>query len=91
MDNEVKANNGKGLFDNLGMIDTLIEDLNALPKDLIDGQNVRFCARISCMGQKLANLKEGVKNDIECLQKQLAELQRFVDDINAAEGGKTDV
>ena len=78
----------KGLYDNLGLIDTLLEDLNALVKDLVDGQNIRFCSRVYNMGQKLVNLKEGVKNDTESLMKQVEDLRRFVDDINAAEKGE---
>ena len=77
-----------GLYDNLGLIDTLLEDLNALVKDLVDGQNIRFCSRVYNMGQKLVNLKEGVKNDTESLMKQVEDLRRFVDDINAAEKGE---
>ena len=78
----------KGLYDNLGLIDTLLEDLNELVKDLVDGQNIRFCSRVYNMGQKLVNLKEGVKNDTESLMKQVEDLRRFVDDINAAEKGE---
>ena len=77
-----------GLYDNIGLIDTLLEDLNALVKDLVDGQNIRFCSRVYNMGQKLVNLKEGVKNDTESLMKQVEDLRRFVDDINAAEKGE---
>ena len=71
---ETKVNDGNGLWDNLGLIDTLIEDCNELPKDLMNGQNIRFCLRISQMAQKLANLKKGVKADMESLKAQIRDL-----------------
>ena len=84
--NKPKVNDGGGLFDSSGLIDTLIVDCNSLPNDLFNGQNVRFCGRLSGMAQKLANLKEGVKNEIESLQKQVTELQQLLQDINDGEG-----
>ena len=71
MDN---INDGKGLYDNFGLIDTLMEDLNELPKDLMNGQHIRFCLRISQMAQKLINLKTGFQNDIGSLKAQIREL-----------------
>lgn len=71
MDN---INDGKGLYDNFGLIDTLMEDLNELPKDLMNGQQIRFCLRISQMAQKLINLKTGFQNDIGSLKAQIREL-----------------
>lgn len=73
------VNDGKGLFDNLGLIDTLIVDCNKLPQLLFNGQNVAFCAKITEMVQKLSNLKEGVKNDTESLQMQLEDKLRDIE------------
>ena len=70
------VNDGKGLFDNLGIIDTLIEDCNELPKDLMNGQNVRFCKRIVHMVQKLANLKTGIEADMNDLKEQIKDLNK---------------
>ena len=67
----VTVNDGNGLFDGFGLLDTLIEDCNELPKDLINGQNIRFCLRISQMAQKLANLKKGFSSEIESLKEQI--------------------
>lgn len=71
---EISVNDGKGFFDNLGLIDTLINDCNELPKDLMNGQNVRFCKRVVDMVQKLANLKQGIQNDFRSLTEQIKEL-----------------
>lgn len=85
---KIKVNDGGGLYDNVGLIDTLIVDCNELLRAAFSGQYVRFSSIIVGMAKKLANLKEGVSNDTDALKKQLAELQRFVDDINGAEDNK---
>lgn len=82
--NEMKPDN-KGLYDNLGLIDTLIEDCNEITKDLIDNQFVRFNQRIVFMAQKLSNLKSAIKNDQESLEKQIRDLREMIDDINKKE------
>ena len=86
MSDEIKVNDGGGLYDNIGIIDTLIVDCNTLPNDLFNGQNVRFCGRLSGMAQKLKNLREGVKNDVEGLQREVADLRRLLNDINEGKG-----
>ena len=87
MKEEVKVNDGKGLLDNIGLIDTLIVDCNTLVKQLISGNNVAFCAKIVEMVQKLNSLKKGVTSDTEALQKEIEDLRRFIDDINNVGGG----
>ena len=72
---ELPVNDGGGLYDSVGLIDTLIVDCNELPRALFSGQNVRFCHLISQMVQKLAQLKEGVKTDLESRNRLIRELQ----------------
>ena len=88
---DLKVNDGKGLYDNIGLIETLIVDCEKVVKALVSGEYVRFSALIVGMVQKLNNLRDGVKNDTESLQKQIDELRRFIDDIDAAEGGAANV
>ena len=83
---EIPANDGSGLYDNLGLIDTLTVDCNELIKALVSGQYVHFSVVVVGMVQKLANLRNGVKNDTESLQKQLEEYKRLIDDINSGKG-----
>lgn len=68
---KLPVNDGKGLLDNLGLIDTLIVDCDKLPKLLFAGNSIGFCSKLIEMVQKLSNLREGVKTDMESMQKQL--------------------
>ena len=74
MEEKIPVNDGKGLMDNLGMIDSIIVDCNTLPRLLMDNKNVAFCAKIVEMVQKLSLLRDGVEHDVSELQKQLKEL-----------------
>lgn len=76
---DMTVNDGNGLYDNEGLCDSLIVDLNNLPKALMNGQNVQFCALIAGMGQKLASLKKGIKNDLESERNKVKELQQIND------------
>ena len=81
-----------GLYTNTELIDTMIVDLNTLPKHLMDGQYVAFCGLISSLAQRLVNLKDGIKNDldnrnqmIETLKNQLKEVGYPVVDVPVEE------
>lgn len=65
-------------MDSIGMIDSIIVDLNAAIGALYTGQNILFCSMIGGIGQKLASLKKGVQDDenakndsVETLKAQL--------------------
>ena len=73
MNDDITVNDGGGLFDYAGLIDTLLEDCNELPNALFSGKNVRFCALVVGMVQKLARLKEGVKNDLQARENLIRE------------------
>lgn len=84
---EIRVNDGKGLMDSEGLIDTLIIDCNELPKTLMEGQYVHFCAKICEMVQKLSRLKSGVKSDMESRDEMIREL-RETNDTLATELGR---
>ena len=69
------VNDGKGLYDSGGMIDTLIVDCDALVRDLAGGSYVAFCARIVDMVQKLSRLKDGIVEDRKILEERIRELE----------------
>lgn len=77
---ELEVNNGRGLYDSEGLIDTLISDCNNAVRACVGGQYIAFCNTMVQMVQKLARLKTGIKNDftskdqyIEQLKNQLRE------------------
>ena len=77
-----------GILTNDELIDSLLVDVNALPRLLFDGQYIVFCSKIGEIGVKLANLKKGVASDlenknmvIEQLKAQLRESGVSVEDI----------
>lgn len=64
-----------GTYTNVELVDTLIVDLNNLPKELMDGQFIQFCTLVSQMGQKLINLRKGIKADIDSKNKIIEQLK----------------
>lgn len=71
---EIPVNDGGGLYNNLGLIDSLTVDCNELTKVLVSGHYVAFCAKIVDMVQKLSVLRKGVEHDISERDKQIKEL-----------------
>ena len=78
---DITVNDGKGFLDNEGLCDSLLVDLNRLPKILIDGQYIQFCALIASMGQRIANLKKGIKSDMDSMKEKVDELKRMNDSL----------
>ena len=64
-----------GILTNSELVDSLILDLNNLPKNLIDGQFIHFCDIVSQMGQKLVNLRQGIKADLDNKDKVIEQLK----------------
>lgn len=83
MKEQIPVNDGGGVYDNVGLIDTLIVDCNELPKLLISGHGVGFCAKVVEMVQKLSNLKKGVLSDTESLREQVETLTHENESITA--------
>ena len=77
-----KTNNVGGLLDTNGMIDSLIADCNDLVKQVVSGNYLVFCAKVVEAVQKLTKLKEGVANEKNLLQSEIAELKRFNADLS---------
>lgn len=71
------VNDGKGLYDNIGVTDTIISDFNTLPKLIIDNQFIKAAAVYASIGQRLVNLKKGIKADLESKDKIIEELKQM--------------
>lgn len=78
---EVKVNDGNGLFDSVGLIDSLIVDCNSAVKSLTTGNAIQFCSIMVQIVQKLGELRKGVVNDVDSLKHQLAEAKQFNNDL----------
>lgn len=72
---DLTVNDGKGLFDNEGLCDSMLNDLNNMLKAFSAGQHVQACIIVSGMAQKLVNLKKGIKDDSEAQVKKIEELK----------------
>ena len=90
MNENIKVNDGKGLYDNEGLCKILIADLNSLPKLLIDNQFIEFSRKIGEMGQKLLNLHKGIHEENESKKAQIEELKRINDELLKEKDGVTD-
>lgn len=69
-------NNENGLLDNVSLIDTLITDCNDAVKCCVGGQYIAFCNTMVRMVQKLANLKVGIRNDLESREQTIKDYER---------------
>lgn len=78
-DERIPVNDGGGLFDAIGLIDTLIIDCNDLPRHLMTGHYVAFCTKIVEMVQKLSQLKKGVNYDLKSRDEQIKQLRGGAD------------
>ena len=78
---DITVNDGRGLLDNDGLCDSLINDLNNLVKQAANGQYIQFCAVVTGMAQKLINLKTGIKNDLDSMKEKVEELKRMNDEL----------
>ena len=65
----------KGLLTNKELVESLILDLNSLPKALVDGQFIQFCSTVSQMGQKLGNLCKTIDDDLKNRDKIIETLK----------------
>lgn len=73
------VNDGNGFYDSSGLIDSLIVDCNSIPNAILTGQNVRFCALIVEMVQKLTKLRDGLKYDLSERDNIIKEQRETID------------
>ena len=76
---DLPVNDGGGLMNNLGMIDSLIVDCEKGMKALLAGSPLGYAAITVEMVKKLGLLKAGVRNDTEDLKKQIRELRELLE------------
>ena len=73
---DLTVNDGKGFIDNEGMFDSITSDVNTAVKLVMSGQYIQFCGKVYEICVKLANLKKGIRQDLESKDKIIEELKR---------------
>ena len=66
------------MLTNEELIDTLIADVNNLVKNMASGQYIQFCLLVTQIVQKLANLKNGIRSDIDNKNKVIESLKETI-------------
>ena len=84
------VNDGNGLYDSEGLLDSLIVDCNNVVKELCSGQYIEFCRIILEMAQKLVELKKGLKADLDSKNRTIEELTALVNELSEEKGGDND-
>ena len=77
---EMKVNDGGGLYDSAGFTDTIIMDCNNVVKQLVSGNYIAFCNGMAEIVKKLALLKDGTEKEKEDLKKQIGELREQLEE-----------
>lgn len=75
MNENITVNDGKGLYDNIGLVDTIVSDLNNIPRLMIDGQFFRVAAVFASVGQRLSNLKKGIQEELASKDEIIEQLK----------------
>lgn len=78
---KIKVNDGGGLLDEEGLIDSLIIDCNNAVKAVASGEYIGWCGISVQMVQKLSALKKGITADIKSRDKQIEELKKINDEL----------
>lgn len=78
---KITVNDGGGLYDTPGMIDSLIVDCNEATRKLISGNAVGFCSSMANIVSKLSALKTGVEAERESKDAIIADLKRHNNDL----------
>ena len=78
---EVKVNDGGGLMDAEGLINSLIIDCNRAVKAVASGEYIGWCGISVQMVQKLSTLKQGITADIKSRDQRISELKKANDEM----------
>lgn len=77
INDKIPVNDGGGLWDNAGLCETLVNDCNNAVKLLTSGQYLAFCGVMYQAACKLANLKKGIREEMDSKNKIIEELKQI--------------
>ena len=66
------------MLTNEELVDTLLSDLNSLLKNAASGQYIQVCMIVTGMSQKMLNLKNGIKKDIDNKNRIIETLKEHI-------------
>ena len=75
--NGLPVNDGNGIYDNDGLLETVLTDFNNLVKNMANGNYLLFCALIVQMVKKITNVRDGIKKELASKDKQIEELKQI--------------
>ena len=78
---KIQVNDGGGLLDEEGLIDSLIIDCNNAVKAVASGEYIGWCGISVQMVQKLSALKNGIAADMKNRDAQISELKEINDEL----------
>lgn len=67
-----------GLYTNTELVDTIINDINTMQKELYGGQYINACATVATIVQKLLNLRKGMQNDLDAKDEKIEILKQHI-------------
>lgn len=70
----VTVNDGKGLLDNDGLMQTIIVDCNDAVKGALSGNYISFCDKMVQVVQKVSLLRKNWEQEMNAKEKQIADL-----------------
>lgn len=70
----VTVNDGKGLLDNDGLMQTIIVDCNDAVKGVVAGNYISFCDKMVQVVQKVALLRKNWEQEMSAKDKQINDL-----------------
>lgn len=79
---DITLNDGSGLMDHNGLIDSLILDCNNAVKQLVSGSYVTWCGTMLLMVRKLTELKAGTNKELKDMRDRIEALQALNSDLN---------
>ena len=73
--NKIPVNDGKGIYDNDGILETVILDCNNAVKSLAAGNYISFCNVMVQIVQKVSNVRKAIKAEDEYKERRIEELK----------------
>ena len=82
----IQVNDGGGLFDSAGFVDTIILDCNNTVRQMASGNYIAFCNGMAEIVKKLGVLKEGISKEKKAMRDEVEYLGKQLDEERSERG-----